>query len=111
MPSPSRPPLLEARLDGGFLVTAAAAKRARAALRGALRGLSGPVQLSALAGSLGIDPKVLAGAGVPAPMDAVLADIDRGIAAGELLVPTTDLETLLGRPATDLRQAVKEALG
>jgi NAD(P)H dehydrogenase (quinone) len=43
-------------------------------------------------------------------MDAVLADVDRGIAAGELLVPTTDLETLLGRPATDLRQAVKEAL-
>ena len=54
--------------------------------------------------------QVLAGAGVPAPMDAVLADVDRGIAAGELLVPTTDLERLLGRPATDLRQAVKEAL-
>ena len=54
--------------------------------------------------------QVLAGAGVPAPMDAVLADVDRGIAAGELLVPTTDLETLLGRPATDLRQAVTEAL-
>jgi len=54
--------------------------------------------------------QVLAGAGVPAPMDAVLADVDRGIAAGELLVPTTDLETLLGRPATGLRQAIKEAL-
>ncbi|MGV3565022.1 MAG: SDR family oxidoreductase [Nocardioides sp.] len=54
--------------------------------------------------------QVLVGAGVPAPMDAVLADVDRGIAAGELLVPTTDLETLLGRPATDLRQAVEETL-
>ena len=54
--------------------------------------------------------EILAAAGVPAPMDAVLADVDRGIAAGELLVPTRDLEALLGRPATDLRQAVEEAL-
>jgi len=54
---------LAARLEGGFLVTATAAARARATLRGALRGLSGPVQLSTLAKSLGIDPRVLAGVG------------------------------------------------
>ncbi|GGL45172.1 SDR family oxidoreductase [Phycicoccus endophyticus] len=53
---------------------------------------------------------ILADAGVPAPMDAVFADVDRGIAAGELLVPTEDLERLLGRPATPLRAAVEEAL-
>ena len=54
--------------------------------------------------------EVLAGAGVPAPMDAVLADVDRGIADGELQVPTADLEKLLGRPATGLDDAVSAAL-
>ena len=61
--SEAPPPLLRARLDGGFLVTAAAAARARATLRGALRGLTVPAQLSALAKNLGIDPRVLAGVG------------------------------------------------
>lgn len=54
--------------------------------------------------------EILAGAGVPAPMDEVFADVDRGIAAGELHVPTDDLATLLGRLPTDLRTAVREAL-
>ena len=54
--------------------------------------------------------QVLAGAGLPAPLDAIFADVDRGIAEGELLVPVDDLESLLGRPATGLEQAVKEAL-
>ncbi|HMM94282.1 NmrA family NAD(P)-binding protein [Phycicoccus sp.] len=54
--------------------------------------------------------EILSGAGVPAPMDEVFADVDRGIRAGELRVPTTDLESLLGRPATALRPAVAEAL-
>jgi NAD(P)H dehydrogenase (quinone) len=54
--------------------------------------------------------QVLAGAGVPAPMDAVLADIDRGIGDGELLVDAADLEGLLGRPATPLLQAVRRAI-
>ena len=43
-------------------------------------------------------------------MDAVFADVDRGISEGELQVPLDDLEALLGRPATDLEQAVKQAL-
>ncbi|MDN4171629.1 NmrA family NAD(P)-binding protein [Nocardioides sp. SOB77] len=55
--------------------------------------------------------QVLAGAGVPAPMDAVLADVDRAIAAGELAVDPIDLETLLGRPVTPLGEAVRRVLG
>lgn len=54
--------------------------------------------------------QVLAGAGVPAPMDAVLADVDRAIGAGELAVDPTDLEVLLGRPVTPLAEAVRRAL-
>ena len=55
--------------------------------------------------------QILAQAGVPEPMDAVFADVDRGIAAGELRVPEQDLEKLLGRPATPMRTAVEVALG
>ncbi|TIC84370.1 NmrA family NAD(P)-binding protein [Nocardioides sp. GY 10127] len=55
--------------------------------------------------------QILAGAGVPAPMDAVLADVDRAISTGGVLVPPTDLEALLGRPATALRPAVESILG
>lgn len=51
----------------------------------------------------------LAGAGVPAPFAAILADSDAGIARGALQVPVTDLERLLGRPATPLAEAVKAA--
>lgn len=54
---------------------------------------------------------ILEGAGLPEPVAAVFADVDRGIADGELHVPETDLERLLGRPATRLRPAVAEALG
>lgn len=53
---------------------------------------------------------ILAGAGVPAPMDAVFADVDRGIADGELLVQTDDLETLLGRAPLPLEAAFVAAL-
>ncbi|CAN5222247.1 MAG: SDR family oxidoreductase [Nocardioides sp.] len=53
---------------------------------------------------------ILAGAGVPAPMDAVFADVDRGISEGELLVPTTDLEALLGRPVLAPEAAFRQAL-
>ncbi|MEV7430171.1 MULTISPECIES: NmrA family NAD(P)-binding protein [unclassified Nocardioides] len=55
--------------------------------------------------------QVLAGAGVPAPMDAVLADVDRAISVGELEVDPADLESLLGRPVTPLAEAVRRALG
>ena len=53
---------------------------------------------------------ILVGAGFPEPVAAVFADVDRGIAEGELLVDPTDLATLLGRPATPAAEAVKAAL-
>lgn len=53
--------------------------------------------------------QVLVGAGLPAPYAAILADADRGIAQGELLVEGGALSTLIGRPTTPLAQAVDEA--
>ena len=53
--------------------------------------------------------QVLVGAGFPAPVAAVFADGDRGVADGELYVDPADLERLLGRPATPLRDAVAAA--
>lgn len=50
---------------------------------------------------------VLIGAGVPEAFARILADSDRGIARGDLLVQGNALETLLGRPATTLREAVR----
>jgi NAD(P)H dehydrogenase (quinone) len=50
-----------------------------------------------------------------AGLDAGTADfvtaLENGTARGELDVDTTDLEHLLGRPATDLRTALKDLLG
>lgn len=54
--------------------------------------------------------QVLVGAGLPEPVAAVYADGDRGVADGELLVDSGDLERLLGRPATSLEDAVVAAL-
>jgi NAD(P)H dehydrogenase (quinone) len=54
--------------------------------------------------------QVLVGAGMPEPVAAMLADNDRGVAAGELFVGSGDLEKLLGRPATSLAQALADAL-
>ena len=53
--------------------------------------------------------KVLIGAGVPEPYAALLADSDRGLGRGELYVEPTDLEDLLGRPATSLADALRAA--
>ncbi|WP_182376894.1 SDR family oxidoreductase [Nocardioides sp. WS12] len=53
--------------------------------------------------------EVLVGAGLPEPYAAILADADQGLARGELYVETTDLEALLGRPATSLTDAVRSA--
>ena len=53
--------------------------------------------------------QVLLGAGVPEAMAGVLADSDRGIADGELLVETKDLDNLLGRTPTSITEAVAEA--
>ncbi len=53
---------------------------------------------------------VLVGAGLPEPVAAMFADGDRGVAQGELLVDSPDLEQLIGRPATPLADAVRDAV-
>jgi NAD(P)H dehydrogenase (quinone) len=50
--------------------------------------------------------QVLLGAGLPGPMAAVFADVDRAIAAGELQIDTGDLARLLGRPTTHWQDGV-----
>jgi NAD(P)H dehydrogenase (quinone) len=54
--------------------------------------------------------EVLVGAGVPAPMAGALADSDADAAHGALFLEPTDLEKLLGRPATTMPEAVRSAL-
>ena len=54
--------------------------------------------------------QVLVAAGLPEPVAAVLADGDRGVAAGELLVEGDDLARLLGRAPTSLADAVADAV-
>jgi NAD(P)H dehydrogenase (quinone) len=54
--------------------------------------------------------EVLVGAGVPAPFAAVLADADAAAAHGALDLDPTDLEKVLGRPATTLAEAIRAAL-
>jgi NAD(P)H dehydrogenase (quinone) len=53
---------------------------------------------------------VLVGAGLPEEMAAMVADGDRGVAAGELLVEGDDLRRLLGRAPTPLADAVTAAV-
>ncbi|MFD7705070.1 SDR family oxidoreductase [Streptomyces caelestis] len=53
---------------------------------------------------------ILAGAGVPGPMAAVLAGVDASIEKGELVVDSGDLSRLAGRPTTPLAEAVAAAL-
>ncbi|WP_030860834.1 NAD(P)H-binding protein [Streptomyces sp. NRRL S-37] len=53
---------------------------------------------------------ILAGAGVPEPMAAVLAGVDVSIEKGELVVDSGDLSRLAGRPTTPLAEAVAAAL-
>jgi NAD(P)H dehydrogenase (quinone) len=52
----------------------------------------------------------LVGVGLDAPYAAVLADSDANAARGALFVPKTDLENLIGRPATPLAESVAAAL-
>jgi NAD(P)H dehydrogenase (quinone) len=54
--------------------------------------------------------ELLVGVGLPEAFAGVLADSDRGAAAGGLYVPATDLEALLGRPVTPLSTAIAAAL-
>jgi len=50
--------------------------------------------------------QTLVGAGVPAPMAAVLADVDRAIGKGELFIDSGDLSRLIGRPTTPWQESV-----
>lgn len=52
---------------------------------------------------------LLASVGVPEAFAEILADSDLGIARGDLLVSTGDLQRLIGRPTTSLGQAVRAA--
>lgn len=52
----------------------------------------------------------LVAAGLDAGTAAFVTALERGAAAGELDVAVTDLERLLGRPATDLATAVKNLI-
>jgi NAD(P)H dehydrogenase (quinone) len=54
--------------------------------------------------------QILIGAGVPEPFAAILADSDRAIASGELLIENGELSRLIGRPTTPLSAAVAAAL-
>jgi NAD(P)H dehydrogenase (quinone) len=55
--------------------------------------------------------QALVDAGLPEAYAAILADSDLGIARGELLVTSGDLSSLIGRPATPMREAVQAAAG
>ncbi len=54
--------------------------------------------------------ELLVGAGLPEAAAAIYADSDRAAAQGALHVDSTDLEKLLGRPATPLSTAIRAAL-
>lgn len=53
---------------------------------------------------------MLTGVGVPAAFADILADSDLGIARGDLLVTSTQLSGLIGRPTTLLSEAVRSAV-
>ena len=53
--------------------------------------------------------QALLGAGLPAPVAAMLADNDRAISQGELETHSGDLSRLIGRPTTKLTEALKAA--
>lgn len=54
--------------------------------------------------------QVLVGAGLPEPVAEVLADGDRGLAAGELDAGSDDLARLLGRAPTSMPEAIAAAV-
>ncbi|MQY35449.1 Quinone oxidoreductase 2 [Streptomyces sp. RB17] len=62
-----------------------------------------PVSPEAFAG-------ILAGAGLPGPLAAILAGVDASAEKGELVVSSGDLSRLIGRPTTPLAEAVTAAL-
>jgi NAD(P)H dehydrogenase (quinone) len=50
--------------------------------------------------------QVLVGAGLPAPVAATVADVDRAITEGELAIDSGDLSRLLGRPTRPWQETV-----
>jgi NAD(P)H dehydrogenase (quinone) len=54
--------------------------------------------------------ELLAANGLPPAVASMLADNDRGVAAGELLVDSGDLSRILGRPTTSLSAALDATL-
>ncbi|AJE41948.1 SDR family oxidoreductase [Streptomyces nodosus] len=53
---------------------------------------------------------ILTGAGLPAPLAAILAGVDASVEKGELAVTTGDLSRLTGRPTTPLAESITLAL-
>ncbi|MEU3348815.1 SDR family oxidoreductase [Streptomyces sp. NPDC006700] len=53
---------------------------------------------------------VLAGAGLPGPIAAILAGVDASIEKGELVVTSGDLSRLIGRPTSPVSEAIAAAL-
>ncbi|GAA3813489.1 SDR family oxidoreductase [Streptomyces coacervatus] len=62
-----------------------------------------PVSVEAFTG-------ILAGAGLPGPLAAIIAGVDTSIEKGELVVSTGDLSRLAGRPTTPLADAIAVAV-
>ncbi len=54
--------------------------------------------------------QILVAAGLPAPVAAVYADSDRGVATGEHYIEGNDLEKLIGRAPTPMADAVTRAV-
>jgi NAD(P)H dehydrogenase (quinone) len=55
--------------------------------------------------------ELLVAAGLPGPYAAIYGDADRGIAAGDLFVESSDLEKLLGRQPVSLEAALATTAG
>lgn len=53
---------------------------------------------------------ILAGAGLPGPLAAVLAGVDASVEKGELVVDSGDLGRLIGRPTTPIAESITAAL-
>ncbi|MEV0170866.1 SDR family oxidoreductase [Streptomyces sp. NPDC050803] len=54
--------------------------------------------------------EILAGAGLPAPVAAVIAGVEASVEKGELLLTSGDLSRLIGRPATPISESIAAAL-
>ncbi|TQJ89280.1 SDR family oxidoreductase [Streptomyces sp. SLBN-31] len=53
---------------------------------------------------------ILAGAGLPGPVAAVIAGVDASVEKGELVVDSGDLGRLIGRPTTPIAESITAAL-